>query len=66
MTSYALYILTAFAMVFVIEGLVYALFPDAVKRMMALVAVTDTHSLRAFGLGAVALGFLLVWIVHLF
>lgn len=66
MSAYTLYILTAFALVFVIEGLVYAVFPDAVKRMMALAISTSSRNLRAFGISATCFGFLIVWIINLF
>ncbi len=58
--SFAAYILTAFALVFVIEGLIYALFPDAVRRMMAMALTIPVNQFRAFGLAMAVAGFAMV------
>jgi uncharacterized protein YjeT (DUF2065 family) len=63
MDSFTLYILTAFALVLVIEGLIYGLFPDAVKRMMTVAITTPKSKLRNFGLCMAALGFVCVWLI---
>lgn len=55
---------TAVALVFVIEGVAYALFPDAAKKMMAIAIEQPSPTLRMFGLTAVALGVGLVWLVR--
>lgn len=52
---------TALALILVIEGTLYALFPDGVKRAMAEVVIWRTATLRAVGLVAVAVGLGLVW-----
>ena len=54
------YLLKAFAMIFVIEGLLYAVFPDAMRRMLALALTLPSSTLRRFGIGMVACGFALV------
>lgn len=59
--GFTLYILTAFALMFVIEGLFYALFPDHLKKMMALALSLPESRLRAFGVVMVVTGALLVW-----
>ncbi len=56
--------LTAVALILVIEGAVYALFPDAMKRMMAQVLTLPAASLRIAGLAAAALGIVLVWLIR--
>ena len=56
--------LTAVALILVIEGVVYALFPDAMKRMMAQVLTLPAGSLRSAGLAAAALGIFLVWLIR--
>ncbi len=56
--------LTAVALILVIEGAVYALFPDAMKRMMAQVLTLPTGSLRTAGLAAAVLGIFLVWLIR--
>lgn len=63
MTDFTDYILTALALVFVIEGLMYTLFPDAVRRMMAMALMMEVPKLRRFGIGAVALGLGLIWLL---
>lgn len=55
--------LTAIGLVFVIEGLLYALAPGALKRMMALLQVLPDENLRLYGLVAASLGVALVWSV---
>ena len=56
--------LTAVALILVIEGAVYALFPDAMKRMMAQVLTLPDGSLRWAGLAAAVLGIFLVWLIR--
>ncbi len=53
--------IVAFGLVFVIEGLVFAAFPEAAKR--AVVAITETPEpvLRLVGLGSAIGGLVLVW-----
>lgn len=57
-------LLTAIALIFVIEGLIYALFPDRIKQMMALALATESRSLRGFGLGMAILGAGCLWIIE--
>ena len=59
------YLLTAFAMIFVIEGLLYAVFPDAMRRMLALALTLPSSTLRRFGLVMVACGFALVALLQM-
>jgi uncharacterized protein len=66
MNSFAAYILTAFSLVLVIEGLVYALFPDALRRLMALALTLPANQMRLFGLVMTATGFGLAWIFSRF
>ncbi|MFQ5958676.1 MAG: DUF2065 domain-containing protein [Alphaproteobacteria bacterium] len=56
--------LTALCLVLVLEGALYALFPDGMKRMMAQVLTMPSSSLRAAGLTAAGLGLLLLWLVR--
>ena len=56
--------LTAVALILVIEGVVYALFPDAMKRMMAQVLTLPDGSLRWAGLAAAVLGIFFVWLIR--
>ncbi len=54
----------AIGLVFVIEGLVFAAFPEAAKR--AVVAITETPEpvLRIVGLGSAIGGLLVVWFIR--
>ena len=58
-------IFTALALVLVIEGIFYALFPDAMKRMMAAILPISSSSLRSAGLLAAMVGFGIVWLIRL-
>ena len=57
-------ILAALALVFFIEGALYALFPDAMKRMMAQVIPLPSSWLRSAGLTAACLGVFLLWLIR--
>jgi uncharacterized protein YjeT (DUF2065 family) len=53
--------LTALALILVIEGIVYALFPEIMKRLAARTTKTPAQSLRIGGLIAAILGVAVVW-----
>jgi hypothetical protein len=54
-------LLTALALVFVIEGCILALFPGAPKALYRALAELPPQTLRLAGLGAAGLGVLGVW-----
>jgi len=56
--------LAALGLVFVIEGLIFAAFPEAAKRAMASVLETPDISLRVVGIGSAIVGLVLVWLVR--
>lgn len=56
--------LTAFALVLVIEGILWALFPDGMKRAAAMALALDSGRLRAVGLLAAVIGVLGVWLIR--
>ena len=56
--------LAALGLVFVIEGLLYAAGPDAMKRMMTEMSTIPTIALRIGGLVAMLVGVLVVWLVR--
>jgi uncharacterized protein YjeT (DUF2065 family) len=60
-SEFVLYIFTALSLVLVIEGLIYALFPDSVKKMMAIAITMPAGQLRTFGTVMALSGFLTVW-----
>ncbi|MFZ1067545.1 MAG: DUF2065 domain-containing protein [Pseudolabrys sp.] len=56
--------LAALGLVFVIEGLIFAAFPEAAKKAMASVLQTQDMSLRLIGIGSGIVGLALVWLVR--
>ncbi len=57
-------LLTALGLAIAIEGIVYALFPEAMKRMMAKVMAQPTGSIRGAGIGAAVAGVFIIWLVR--
>lgn len=55
------HLLAALGLAVALEGIAYALFPAAMKRLMARVLGEPEQRLRAGGLVAAALGVLIVW-----
>ena len=53
----------ALALVLVIEGVLYALFPGFMLRMLAQVSSLSQQSLRTAGLISAILGVVLVWLL---
>ncbi len=56
--------LMALGLVFVIEGLLYALVPGHLKRMLLSMRELSDDQLRVGGLSAIALGVVIVWLVR--
>jgi uncharacterized protein YjeT (DUF2065 family) len=57
-------LITALGLAMAIEGTLYALFPGAMRRMMAMVLGQPEGQLRAAGLAALVLGVCVVWLVR--
>ncbi|HTV43907.1 MAG TPA: DUF2065 domain-containing protein [Stellaceae bacterium] len=55
---------TGFALVLVIEGCLYALFPEGMKRAAARAMAIPPQALRIAGLAAACTGVVLVWLVR--
>jgi uncharacterized protein len=55
---------TGLALVLVIEGILYAAFPEGMKRIAARAMVVPPQMLRASGLLAAALGVVIVWLLR--
>ena len=55
---------TALALVLVIEGILYALFPEGMKRVAARSVLVPPQAMRAAGLFAACIGVLLVWLLR--
>ena len=56
--------LVALGLVFVIEGIVFAAFPQAAKRAVANVLQTPDPVLRVIGLASAVVGVVLVWLIR--
>jgi uncharacterized protein len=56
--------LAAVGLVFVIEGLLFAAFPDAARRAVVAVLNTPDQSLRTIGIVSALFGLAVVWLVR--
>jgi uncharacterized protein len=57
-------LLTAIGLAIAIEGIVYALFPDAMKNFMEQILAQPSGNLRKAGLVAAAVGVFVIWLVR--
>jgi len=57
-------LVTALGLVLVIEGLVLALAPDVLKRMLAQILLRPPQALRLGGLIFATIGVAIVWLVR--
>lgn len=55
---------TGLALVLVIEGVLYALFPEGMKRAAMRAATLPSQALRGAGLAAAAVGVVIVWLLR--
>jgi uncharacterized protein len=55
---------TALALVLVVEGILYALFPEGMKRVAARTILAPPHMLRGVGLLVAAIGVVIVWVLR--
>lgn len=55
---------TGLALVLVIEGILYAAFPDGMKRLTARVMPVPAQMLRSGGLLIAAIGVVVVWLLR--
>jgi uncharacterized protein YjeT (DUF2065 family) len=56
--------LVALGLVFVIEGIVFAAFPETTKRAVTAVLETPDGVLRVVGLASAVLGLLVIWLMR--
>jgi uncharacterized protein len=54
----------ALGLALVLEGVAYALFPDAMRNMMAQVLALPASNMRFVGLVAAVIGLGVVWLVR--
>ena len=59
-------IVQALGLVFVIEGLIYAVAPVGMRRMMAELPKLSDEQIRLAGVAALALGVAIIWLVKIF
>ncbi len=57
-------VVLAIGLVLVVEGLVFALAPSRIEDMLALVARMPVETRRLIGLGAIAIGVMLLWLAR--
>ena len=57
-------LLTAFALLLILEGIMPFLNPEGLKRMFAAALQRDDSTLRFMGLSAMIAGLVLLYIVH--
>jgi uncharacterized protein YjeT (DUF2065 family) len=57
-------LVTALGLALAIEGILYALFPDAMRKMMAQLLSQPPTVVRTSGLLAAAVGVVIVWLVR--
>ncbi|HVC51120.1 MAG TPA: DUF2065 domain-containing protein [Stellaceae bacterium] len=55
---------TALALVLVIEGILYALLPERMRRVAVRAATVPAQTLRGAGLAAACIGVMLVWLLR--
>ncbi len=55
---------TALALVLVVEGVLWSLFPDAMKQAAARALMIESGQLRIGGLAFAGFGVLLVWLIR--
>jgi len=56
--------LTALGLVFVIEGVLLAVIPEALRRMVAAVMTQPVDALRIGGVASALIGLLIVWLAR--
>jgi uncharacterized protein YjeT (DUF2065 family) len=54
----------ALGLALAIEGILFAAFPDAVKRAMMDAAQTPSERMRMVGIGSAVVGVVIVWVVR--
>ena len=64
MSDFWVALITAMGLVFVIEGVIYSLFPNGMKRMMTMALGLPANRLRSMGFAMALLGFGIVWLIR--
>jgi len=56
-------LLIAIGLIFFIEGLLIAIFPSRIKRMLELIKNTSEKKLRSIGIVFLITGFIIIWYI---
>ena len=56
-------LITAFGLFLIIEGLLYALFPNTMKSMIGKMLNSSNETLKWTGIISAVIGLILIWIV---
>ncbi|MAV49265.1 MAG: ubiquitin-binding protein [Pelagibacteraceae bacterium] len=56
-------LIVAIGLLFVIEGLLYSIFPEQMKGMMEKMKSIPSSNLRTGGLFFALIGFIIVWVI---
>jgi len=56
-------LITAVGLLFFIEGLFIAIFPQKIKKMLEVIKNTPENKLRGFGVTFLIIGFLIIWYI---
>lgn len=57
-------LIVAFGLMLIIEGGMYALFPNHLKKMIIEVLQQDSDKIRIFGMIILLVGFFIVWTIR--
>ena len=57
-------LLLALCLAIVLEGMIYALFPKGMRRLMQAFLEASEAAIRLTGLGAAAVGLGLIWLIR--
>ena len=57
-------LIVGLGLVLVIEGILWAAFPGAARKMLEAASGTPEHQLRLGATGAIVMGVLLVWLMR--
>ena len=58
------YVIVGFALILIVEGLLYALFTDPVRRLLTTLQTVPDRQLRSGGLLAVVVGVGILWVMR--